>query len=194
VLYIVGGQETPDSQTTSDTAWTIDLSSPAPRWRKLAPCPGGGRMLAVAASFGGAFWLAGGVDLVVGDDGKIGRRYLKDAYRHDPRDGWRRIADLPNPLAAGPTPAPTDATGFLILGGDDGSQVGVAPEAHRGFSKIILHYDSTSDHWTEAGALPAPRVTVPCVIWNKAWVVPSGEARPGVRSPEVWAATPEPKD
>ena len=194
VLYIVGGQARPDSRATSQTAWTIDLASPTPRWREITPCPGGGRMLAVAASFGGAFWLAGGVELVVGEDEKIERRYLKDAYRHDPRDGWKRIADLPAPLAAAPAPAPTDATGFFILGGDDGSQVGAAPSAHRGFSKRILHYDPTSDQWTEAGATAAPRVTVPCVIWNKAWVVPSGEARPGVRSPEVWAMTPEEKE
>lgn len=194
VLYIVGGQESPDSRAASKTAWTIDLTASAPRWRKIAPSPGGGRMLAAAASFGGAFWLAGGVDLVVGEDAKIERRYLKDAYRHSPRDGWKRIADLPAPSAAAPSPGPTDASGFLILGGDDGSQVGVAPDAHRGFSRRILHYDPTSDRWTEAGALAAPRVTVPCVIWNKAWVMPSGEARPGVRSPEVWAATPEPKE
>lgn len=193
VLYVVGGQEAPDSRATSKTAWTIDLAAATPRWREIAPCPGG-RMLAVAASFDGAFWLAGGVDLIIGEGEKIERRYSKNAYRHHPRDGWRRIADLPDPLAAGPTPAPTDATGFLILGGDDGTQVGTAPDAHRGFSKRILHYDPTSDRWTDSGALAAPRVTVPCVIWNKAWVVPSGEARPGIRSPEVWAATPEPKE
>lgn len=194
VLYIAGGQEAPDSRTTSTASWTIDLDAPAPQWREIPPCPGGGRMLAVAASFGGAFWLAGGVDLVADEGGEIGRRYLKDAFRHDPRGGWKRIADLPGPLAAGPSPAPTDATGFFILGGDDGSQVGSDPRTHRGFSTTILHYDATLDRWTEAGATAASRATVPCVIWNKSWIVPSGEARPGVRSPEVWAATPEPKE
>jgi hypothetical protein len=28
---------------------------------------------------------------------------------------------------------------------------------------------------------------VPLVRWRGAWVIPGGEMRPGVRSPEVWA-------
>jgi hypothetical protein len=61
---------------------------------------------------------------------------------------------------------------------------------NRGFGKKVLHYDSKTGKWAEAGELSAPRVTVPCVLWNKSWVVPSGEARPGVRSPEVRGFTP----
>lgn len=87
-------------------------------------------------------------------------------------------------------PAPADASGFFILGGDDGAHVGAAPEKHPGFSKTILRYDPKADTWLAAGAVPAPRVTVPCVVWNTSWVVPSGEARPGVRSADVWAFTP----
>jgi N-acetylneuraminate epimerase len=186
VLYVAGGQEKPDSSDTVKTAWRIDLSSKDPKWTELDIWPGGGRMLSVAAGFDGAFWMIGGVDLVVGQDEKIERRYLKDAYRFDPDKGWKRIADLPYPIVAAPSPAPADADGFAILGGDDGSQIGVGPEKHRGFSKTILRFDRTKEKWVEAGELSAPRVTVPCVVWNKAWVVPSGEMRPGVRSPEVW--------
>jgi len=60
------------------------------------------RMLAVAAGFEGAFWLVGGVDLFVGKDEKVERRYLKDAYCYEPEHGWKRIADLPHSVVAAP--------------------------------------------------------------------------------------------
>jgi N-acetylneuraminic acid mutarotase len=194
VLYVAGGQVQPDAESTSKAAWRIDLSAKEPEWEEIAACPGDGRILAVAAGFDGAFWLVGGADLVMGKGGKPERRCLKDAYRYDPGKGWTRIADLPCPVVAAPSPAPTDAQGFYLLGGDDGSQVGAAPGKHRGFSKQVLRYDTKAAKWMEAGTLHAPRVTVPLVMWNTAWVVPSGEVRPGVRSPEVWGFQPEKKE
>lgn len=192
-LYVAGGQEKPDSKNTLKIAWKIDLAATEPRWREIEACPGDGRMLSVAAVHEGAFWLVGGADLVVKGE-KIERRYLKDAYRYDSEKGWKRIADLPRPVVAAPSPAPTDATGFYVLGGDDGSQVEVGPDKHQGFSKKVLRYDSKTQKWAEAGELSAPRVTVPFVLWNASWVVPSGEVRPGVRSPEVWSVTPKKKE
>ncbi len=194
VLYVAGGQEKPDSAKTSKAVWRLDLSAKEPKWQEIDDCPGDGRMLAVAAGFDGSFWLVGGVDLVVGRGEKVERRYLSDAYRYTPGAGWKRIADLPRPVAAAPSPAPADATGFYLLGGDDGSQIGAAPDKHRGFGTKVLRYDPKAAKWVEGGALPAPRVTVPLVTWNKAWVVPSGEMRPGVRSPDVWAFRPEKKE
>ena len=187
LLFVAGGQEKPDAAETSKAVYRIDLAAAQPKWTEVARCPGGGRMLSVAAGYDEAFWLIGGADLVVGKGGKVERRWLTDAYRYDPVNGWKRIAELPRPVVAAPSPAPTTASGFLILGGDDGTQVGVGPDNHRGFSKAVLRYDLKSDKWIEVGELAAPRVTVPCVRWQQSWVVPSGEARPGFRSPEVWS-------
>ena len=186
-LYVAGGQRKPDATDTLKSVFAIDLAAAKPQWREVPPCPGGARMLSVAASFDGAFWLVGGVDLVRKGD-KAERRYLKDAYRYDPGKGWKRVADLPRPVTAAPSPAPADASGFCILGGDDGAHVGFTPpERHPGFSKTILRFAPKTQKWKEAGELPAPRVTVPLVVWNTLWVIPNGEARPGVRSPEVWS-------
>jgi N-acetylneuraminic acid mutarotase len=193
-LYIAGGQETPDAVTTLKTVYRADLSAETPAWTEIESWPGPARMLATAAACDGKFWLVGGVSLVKSADGTATRKYLRDAYYYDPAVGWERIADLPVPLAACPSPAPVDGSGFDLLGGDDGSQVGVAPDRHRGFRADILRFDAASKAWTEAGTLPAPRVTTPCVPWDEAWVIPSGEARPGVRSPEVWRFRPEPKE
>jgi N-acetylneuraminic acid mutarotase len=186
LLYVAGGQEKPDANETLKQVWCIDLAAGNPSWRQIQPWPGSGRMLAVAAAFDGAFWLIGGVDLTVGADGKPARRYLKDTFRFDPKAGWKRMADLPLPLAAAPSPAPTDRSGFRILGGDAGSQLLVPPEQNRGFNRTILRYDVRADRWAKAGELPVAHVTTPCVFWNNSWVIPSGEVRPGVRSPHVW--------
>jgi N-acetylneuraminic acid mutarotase len=194
VLYIAGGTAKPDSMKTRKSFWKIDLAVAEPKWEELVPCPRTGRMLAAAAGFDGAFWLAGGVDLVPGKDGKAKRRYLTDAYRYDDRQGWTRIADLPHSVVAPPSPAVVDSTSFYLLGGDDGSQVDVDPAKHRGFSKTILRYEPGVNKWTEVGEVLAPRVTAPCVSWNESWVVPSGEMRPGIRSPDVWSWTPGNED
>ncbi len=194
ILYVAGGQENPDASATSRTVYRMDLTATEPKWVEMEPCPGGGRMLAVTAGFEGAFWLVSGVDLVIGTSGKVERKYLKDAYRYAPGQGWKRIADVPRPVVAAPSPAPTDRAGIYVLGGDDGAQTGIAPEKHRGFTKIVLRYDPKAEQWVEAGEISAPRVTVPCVVWDQSWIVPSGEARPGVRSPDVWRRTPGKKE
>ncbi|MGH9371805.1 MAG: galactose oxidase [Vicinamibacterales bacterium] len=189
-LYVAGGQERPDSTVTLKRVFALDLEARVPRWREVEAWPGPGRMLAVAVAFEGAFWLIGGADLTVVSDGAVERRYLRDAYRYDPRRGWERIADVPHAVVAAPSPGPALESGPIVLGGDDGTQGGVAPDEHRGFSKRVLLHDRKSGTWRQIGELPAPRVTVPLVRWDQRWVIPSGEARPGVRSPDVWSALP----
>jgi N-acetylneuraminic acid mutarotase len=192
-VYLAGGTQTPEATNALKVFWALDLSEPQPRWQELQPWPGPARMLAVAAAQDGAFFLVSGVDLSGDADGKPVRRYLRDAYRYQPGAGWTRIADLPWPAVAAPSPAPTlDLTTFLILGGDDGSKVGFQPpREHPGFGKTILAYDIATDSWKTLGEMPVARVTTTTVKWNDGWVVPSGETRPGVRSPEVWAVHPE---
>ena len=182
-LFVVGGQETPDA-LASKAVFALDLSAAEPRWVAGPELPSP-RVLATAAVCDGKLYVVGGGELVRDGD-RLTRRYLRDAYRLD-RDGWKRLADLPRPSAAAPSPAPADGAGFLLLGGDDGAQVQTAPDRHPGFPRSILRYDAARDRWTAAGEQPAPRVTVPCVRWADRWVIPSGEKRPGVRSPEVWA-------
>lgn len=193
VLYVACGQDRPDSKVASKSVYRIDLSAAKPKWEEVEPLPGVGRILPVAASFGGAFWVIGGAELVEGKGG-VGRRYLKDGYRLG-RDGrWKRVSDLPVPVVAAPSPAPADARGFYVLGGDDGEQVGTPPGEHRGFSDALLRYDSEANVWTEERRLPFARVTAPAVPWKDGWLIPSGEVRPGVRSPEVWRFAPRGKE
>lgn len=201
-LYVAGGTASPDATVALDHVWSIDLGAAESKWKSVPPIPGGGRMLAMAADMGEAFVVAGGAALEppAQASGKAVRRYLRDVYRYDPSGGWRRLADLPTPIAAAPSPAPSYEEAFYVLGGDDGSQVNVPPADHKGFSRTVRRYDAPSDRWSEAGAVPYPRVTAPCVKIGErtlatsrgsfrrsiGYVVPSGEVTPGVRSPIVW--------
>ena len=58
---------------------------------------------------------------------------------------------------------------------------------HPGFSKSILAYDTITGTWKLNGEMPSAHVTTTITLWNRRFVMPTGEVRPGVRSPAVWA-------
>ena len=190
-FYIAGGAEKPDSTRALKTFYALDLAAAQLAWRELEPWPGAARMLAVAAVQDGSFFLVSGADLSPDADGKPVRTYLKDAYRFTPGKGWKRIADLPRAAVAAPSPAPTlGETQFLVVSGDDATQLATPQQQHKGFPRTTLSYNTRTDRWSESAPTLAPRVTVPTAQWNGAWIIISGEQRPGVRSPEVWRWQP----
>ncbi|KPL09407.1 hypothetical protein AMJ85_06665 [candidate division BRC1 bacterium SM23_51] len=210
-VYVAGGQEQPDSPTTLKTFWALDLSKKDDqlKWQQLEPWPGRPRMLAAAAVQDGSFFLFSGVDLVAGENGQPKREYLKDAYRFAPGRGWKRIADLPRPAAAAPTPAVAlGQSHILLLGGDSGEfafRLNELKDNHPGFAPGILAYHTITDTWTKMGEMlkelgddPAndpnagvwPPVTTVAAWWRGRIVVPTGEIRPGVRTPRVLWAEP----
>ena len=73
-------------------------------------------------------------------------------------------------------------------------------ENHPGFSRDILVYHTITDTWSKMGEVPetivdggiaGSHVTTPAVRWGKDIVIPGGEVRPGVRSPQIRVVTPE---
>lgn len=71
---------------------------------------------------------------------------------------------------------------------------------HPGFSRDILAYHTLTNTWTKLGKVPeseingltaGSHVTTPAVRWDNDIVIPSGEVRPGVRSPKIWIASPK---
>ena len=186
VAYVTGGSDQPGEQSALNRFFALDLANKKPAWRELTPCPGEARILPVAGTARGALYLAGGAALRP-VAGKIQRAYLRDAWRFTLGGEWERLADLPKPCVAGPTPAPVVDSQMLFAGGDDGSLVGFQPlDRHPGFPKAIQALDLTTGQWMSLGEVPAPRAVLPVVEWNGRFVFPSGEMRPGVRSPQVW--------
>ena len=192
-IYVAGGLAEPAATATLKIFWSLDLSRPPAerKWETLDPWPGPPRMLAVAAALDGTFYLMSGTNLTPAPDGKAKRTYLRDAYSYRPGSGWKRLADLPRPAVAAPSPAAVDARQrILVVSGDDGTKVALPPAAHPGFPTDVLAYDPMADAWTAAGESPAPFVTTPLVPGFNGYVVPGGEIRPGVRTPRMALATP----
>jgi len=196
-IYLAGGQESPEARQAMTTFRALDLSQDAPEWTELDLWPGPARILPVAAVQDGSFFLFSGCELFTDENGNVKRNYLTDAYRFTPdsrtTEQWKKIADVPVPVTAAPTPAiPAGQTHILILGGDDGTNADRTMELadkHPGFSKDILAYHTITDTWTKAGSLSAGHVTATTVKWRDTIVVPSGEIRPGTRSPKILAGS-----
>ena len=192
-VYIAGGIETPTATEALHTFWALDPDAPQPLWRELEPWPGPARMLGVAGALDDSFYLFSGAALKAGPDGKPVREFLRDAYRFTPGSGWKRLEDLPRAAVAAASPAPVvsflEDRQFLIMSGDDGLNVTFQPlEKHPGFPRTSLCYTPARDGWVEAIHLPdISRATVPAVVWEEYVVIPSGEVRPRVRTPEVIA-------
>lgn len=195
-LYVAGGRSTPSSTGTLRTFWALPLGKTGPRdWQELPAWPGRPRMLAVAAVQDGQFFLCSGVDLVEGPDGAPLREYLSDVWSYRPGVGWQAAASVPQPVAAAPSPAPSVGQfHFLVLGGDDGAlapRVAELREQHPGFSDRVLAYHTITDTWTELGRIPRdpggirPPVTIPACRWGELTILPSGEVRPALRSPQI---------
>lgn len=192
--YIVGGIEQPDAKIALTICWRLDLDQTAKGWESCLSLPGEGRMLAVVGDLDGSLVLTSGVSL---QDGK--RTYLRDAYILDRHDGWKKIADLPESVAAAPSPAWFDeqSGALLIFGGDNGELASKDPrEAHPGFSNRVLCYNPDEDTWTYTAnniaivsshreARTWPPVTTGATVWKGGIILPSGEVRPGVRTPQV---------
>lgn len=187
-FYVAGGVASPTSTVALSTFLAHDSVAGSRAWIKRTSWPGPARQLAAAGSYSNTFYLIGGTSLEPGADGKPVRTYLRDAYAYRDTGGWKRIADLPFPLAASPSPAATVNGKLIVFGGDDAPSAD--PKSHKGFRDEMLEYDPATDKWSIIGRVPAPRVTAPVVFWNGGYVIVSGEIRRGVRSREVWMWMP----
>jgi SSS family transporter len=192
VIYIAGGTESPAATTATKHFFSFDLSDTELRWVKREPWPGPARMLAVAGVQEKSLFLMSGARLFADAKGKPTREFLTDAYRFSPEAGWKRIADLPRPAVAAPSPAASIGLAhLLVFGGDDGKYFFGPPEQHGGFADDVLAYHTITNTWAGVAKLANPRAVTALVSWAGGFVVPSGEVRAGVRGPAVSLAIPQ---
>jgi len=208
VIYIAGGQEKPDSKTTEKVFWSLDLSQKHKQWQKLPAWPGASRMLSVAGTQNGEFYLFGGTELVADEQGNPQRKFLTDAYRYNSETGWAKLADLPEPIVAAPSPVfASGQSDLLIFGGDNGryfKENATLKARHPGFSDTIWAYHCLTDSWSIAGKIPTYKhtdavanpnasvwapVTTPLAVWHGDIILAGGEVRPGTRTNRVLKVT-----
>lgn len=191
-VLLAGGSEVPGGTSASNRLLALDLNRPGQGWSEREPLPGPGRILPVAAVADGALFIISGAALASDDAGRPVRTYLRDAWRYAPGAGWRAVAGPPRAAVGAPSPAPVAGGGqLLVIGGDDGSLAAFEPKSrHPGFSREVLAYDPGADRWGAVAALPDPfhaPVTTATAAWRSRTIIPSGEIRPAVRTPQVLA-------
>ena len=187
LLVVLGGQETPVSTSASKRVFAMDSTAFGKGWFELPPMPGPARILPGVGVVADSIFVCSGADLYPGPDGKAVRKYLRDCYRYTGFGGWKRLADLPKAAVAPPCPLPHFAEGVAVFSGDDGSRAWIPQAVHPGFDADINLV--SSKRIRALGSAPFAHVTATAVQWRGSWVIPSGEIRPGVRTPAVWMIT-----
>ncbi len=185
-VYVHGGSIAPGEQDAESRLWVYDPAGD--RWEEGEPLPGRGRFLHQMATVGNTLYVLGGIGLQPGENGRMAREMLTEAWSFNPSAGWRRLAYLPHFCGAAPTPAPVIHGRIYLLGGDDASVKGFTPANHPGFHNQSLCYNPATNEWADAGAIAAARAVLPCTLWNGLAVIVNGEQRPGKRSNQVWGA------
>lgn len=192
VVYVAGGQAAADSGEAYRKYWVLDVAAEQPEWQELDPWPGAGRILSAVAAQDGAVYVIGGAELVSGDDGAVGRRFLTDGFRYRPAGGWEAIEAAPRPFVAAPAAAWGHSHVF-VFGGDDGRNFTRNDElgdSHPGFPRDVWAFHTITGRWTPRGEMPFGHVTTNALGYGDGLVVASGEDRPGHRSPRVFHGVP----
>jgi len=208
-IYLAGGQSGMELPSATNSFRRLDLGSLEEHdtkavWQTLPDCPGPARAFNLTVAqhngFNDCIYVLSGRRQTDGVEGTDGIDFLTDVYEFDPTryrvDGdsrpWRRRADVPRCVMAG-TAAPVGQSHVFVLSGADGSLMSRADELkdrHPGFPRRALAYHTITDTWIDAGQIPANQVTTPATTWGDAIIVATGEVRPRVRTPAVWAVTP----
>ena len=192
-VYVTGGQETPTSTTALHNLWALDLKNLRAGWRELSGPPmGAGRILPVMAAQDGALYVFSGAALEPDVAGTAVRKYLHDAWRYEPGRGWKALAPAPWVTTAAPAAAHGKRQ-ILVFGGSDGKLDGRVQElkdAHPGFHREVLSYDTRRNEWRVVSQLPVSLVTTNAVKVGRDIIIPGGEDRPGHRNSRVLRYTP----
>ena len=188
-VHVLGGSLAPGEQDAQSSLFIYDPAADV--WSEGEALPARGRFLHQMAATQGALYVLGGIGIKSGENGRMVRDMLIEAWTYTSKGGWDQVADLPRFCAAAPTPAPVSPEGKIyLLGGDDASVKGASsPQNHPGFHSASLSYCPSCNEWKEEGPIPAPRAVLPCAMWNGRAVMFNGEQRPGKRSNEVWEAS-----
>ena len=200
-IYLAGGQSGQSLETAMTNFWALDLSKKSNSdefiWKELPAWPGPTRALNLTVSqhngYNDCVYVISGRRQEGDGDDPTSFSFLKDVWEYNPAaKSWRQRADAPRCLMAG-TGIGFGQSHIFVLGGATeklffkGNEL---KDDHPGFIKQSLAYHTITDTWTEAGATPANHVTTIAVQWGGDIIVPTGEIRPRVRSPQVFRVTP----
>jgi len=217
-VYVLGGKQSKNDTDLSGGFWTLDLKDVNAGWTALPALPGEARFKCVTAAQRGpnretCVYVFSGARTTTGEDGAPRFHAFADGYRFDPtRRSWKQVADLPVlpdsrlvvgkerfrgdrwPISAGVGIA-FRSDEILTFGGSTDRYIldehgNLVPPGDRPFfANRVLSYNTVSDEWSDAGTMPIGVVTTRAAWWNDLVVIPSGEVKPGIRTPKVQATS-----
>lgn len=211
IVFIAGGES---HEGVSDKCWSIDLNNSASGWKELSSLPKPvSHAVFVAIKSAGILklYLVGGRRKTTQG---ISELYNSVFELSIGENQWKELPPLPYALSAG-TGVAIGSAGIILFGGDRGttfskvesylSAISKATNetekqqliqqknqllvAHPGFSKEILLYNITTGKTKTTGTIPFPvPVTTTAFWWDKVVMIPSGEIKAGVRTPQILMA------
>ena len=213
-VYLIGGET---SEGTTAACWKLDLSQPQLGWKSISSLPfplSFSSAVVVGKANSTSIAVLGGRSKVAGQISDFSSRVF--LYSPD-TDRWNQAPSLPYAISAG-TALSWERENILLLGGDRGTtfsqveqkiiEIAKAPENdreeliqqknqllsdHPGFSKDVLIYNPTNGKTRVLGQIPFPVPVTTTAIWmDSSLVIPSGEVRAGVRTPNILLAEIKP--
>lgn len=183
-IYLLGGQEVMVNAKATHHFFRLDLDNKMKGWESLPSWPGSPRGYAVSASqnngFDNCIYLFSGRDY---DDSNQYFEILEDGLEYNPRlMTWKKL-DGEFPVMAGSAIA-TGANHILLLGGSSSRLPGGYD--HPGFDNHIRLFHTITGTLVEQGLSPYPiPVTLQAIKKGNRIYLPSGEIKPGIRTPQI---------
>jgi cyclically-permuted mutarotase family protein len=207
-VYLAGGETTAEA---CGRFFLLNLDREAAGWKELPAIPEPVSHSVLAVQSDGAhdcIYLAGGRKKnASGISDLYASLYAFDLEKNQ----WIQKKPLPYSLCAG-TGIAVGAKYILLFGGDRGAtfhktemliaaintekddvkkheliqQKNQLQVSHPGFSRELLLYNTVTDEWNSIGSIPfeVPVTTTAC-WWGNGVVIPGGEIKAGVRTPQV---------
>lgn len=208
IIYAGGGNT---KEGSSNKFFSLDLAAPEANWQPLPDIPVEVAYAVMVAQSNGdhkCIYLIGGRRKNSNGLSDI----FNSVYQFDVKSNqWKAKQSLPYSVSAGTGITSTDDDIFLF-GGDTGETFSKEEklsarirmekdepmdsqlvkekiallEAHPGFTRDVLVYNTLTDTWKKADPLPyASPVTTTAIKWEDDIIIPSGEIKAGVRTPKI---------
>jgi SSS family transporter len=174
------------------------------QWQELPPWPGPARALNITMTQhngeNDCIYVLSGRRLYNPSD-PASFELLTDMYEFNPlrykqgltsSEAWRRRAAAPVCMMAG-TGGAIGQSHLFIFGGADGSLIHHTDnlkENHPGFPKTSWAFHTITNTWINIGKTPINQVTTNAIPYTDGFVIPSGEIKPRVRTPQIWMTKP----
>lgn len=207
-VYLAGGET---SSGVSNQLLALDLNHVKAGWKQLPSLPKPVSHAVMVAQSNGRYdclYVIGGRKKSKEDLSE----FYSSVYEFDLKaNQWKEKKPLPYGISAG-TGIAAGKEGILLLGGDKGERfhktealvLAIANEkdstkkqqlirqktdlqaSHPGFSREVLLYNTVTNNWTVVDSMPFDTpVTTSAIRWKSYVILPNGEIRAGVRTPEI---------